>query len=71
MWIDLRTGIVDAGGAVALPLEQQGYDAAVLARSMLPQPQPLPPSVLEALKLYDAAVPGTVLALAQAVWGAL
>ena len=71
MWIDLRTGIVDAGGAVALPLEQQGYDAAVLARSMLPQPQPLPPSMQEALKLYNAAVPGTVAALAQAVWGAL
>jgi hypothetical protein len=71
MWIDLRTGIVDAGGTVALPLEQQGYDAAVLARSMLPQLLPLPPSVQEALKLYNAAVPGTVLALAQAVWGAL
>ena len=71
MWIDLRTGIVDAGEAVALPLEQQGYDAAVLARSMLPQPQPQPPSVQKALKLYNAAVPGTVLALAQAVWGAL
>ena len=71
MWIDLRTGIVDAGGMEALPLEQQGYDAAVLARSMLPQPLPLPPSVKEALKLYNAAVPSTVLALAQAVWGAL
>ena len=56
---------------MALPLEQQGYDAAVLARSMLPQLLPLPPSVQEALKLYNAAVPGTVLALAQAVWGAL
>lgn len=71
MWIDLRTGIVDAGEAVALPLEQQRYDAAVLARSMLPQPLPLPPSVQEALKLYNAAVPGTVMALAQAVCGAL
>ena len=71
MWIDLRTGIVGAGEAVPLPLEQQRYDAAALARSMLPQPQPLPPSVQEALKLYNAAVPGTVLALAQAVWDAL
>ena len=71
MWIDLRTGIVDAGGAVALPLEQQGYDAVTLARSMLPHPLPLPPSVQEALRLYNAAVPSTVLALAQAVWGAL
>lgn len=71
MWIDLHTGIVDAGEAVALPLEQQRYDAAVLARSMLPQPLPLPPSVQEALKLYNAAVPGTVMALAQAVCGAL
>ena len=72
MWIDLRTGIVDAGGAVALPLEQQGFDAAVLARSMLPlHPQPLPSPVQEALKLYNAAAPGTVAALAQAVWGAL
>jgi tRNA A-37 threonylcarbamoyl transferase component Bud32 len=70
MWIDLRTGIVKAGGAVALPLEQQAYDAAVLARSMIPQPLPLPPPVQEALKLYNAAVPSTVLALAQAVWGA-
>jgi len=52
-----------------LPLEQQGYDAAVLARSMLPQPQPLPPSLQEALTVPQ--VPGTVLALAQAVWGAL
>jgi hypothetical protein len=71
-WIDLRTGIVDAGGAAALPLEQQRFDAAVLARSMLPlHPQPLPPPVQEALKQYNAAAPGTVAALAQAVWGAL
>jgi len=71
LWIDLRTGIVDAGGAEALPLGQQKYDAAVLARSMLPHPQPLPPSVQEALELYNAAVPGTVVALARAVWCAL
>lgn len=69
-WIDLRTGIVDAEGAAALPLEQQGFDAAVLARSILPQPQTVPPSVQEALRLYNAAVPGTVAALARAVWGA-
>ena len=71
LWIDLRTGIVDAGGAAALPLDQQGYDATVLARSILPHPQPLPPSVREALTLYNAAVPGTVVALAQAVWDAM
>ena len=71
LWIDLRTGIVDAGGAAALPLDQQRYDAAVLARSILPHPQPLPPSVLEALTLYNAAVPDKVVALAQAVWGAM
>jgi len=40
MWIVLRTGIVKAGGAVALPLEQQGYDAVTPARSMLPHPHP-------------------------------
>jgi hypothetical protein len=68
MWIDLRTGIVEAGGAVALPLEQQACDAAVLAQSMISQPLPLPPPVQEALELYNAAVPGTVSALAQAVW---
>ena len=70
LWIDLRTGIVDSGRAAALPLEQQRYDAAVLARSILPHPQPLPPSVQEALKMYKAAVPETVSALSQAVWTA-
>ena len=70
MWIDLRTGIVDESGAASLPLEQQRYDAAVLARSMLPHLQLLPTTVQAALGLYDAAAPGTVGGLAKAVWGA-
>ena len=69
LWIDLRTSIVDEREMVTLPLEQQRYDAAVLARSILLHPQqPLPASVQEALTRYDAAVPGTVAALAQVVW---
>ena len=71
LWIDLRTGIVDAGEAGPLPLEQQGFDAAVLARSILPQDRPVPPSLQGALRLYNAALPGTVADLAQAVWDAL
>jgi hypothetical protein len=71
VWIDLRTGIVDAGGAAALPLAQQAFDAAVLARSILPPTLPLPPSVHDALRLYNASVPGTAAALAKAVWGAM
>jgi len=71
MWIDLRTGLVDAGRTEALPHQQQRYDAAVLARSILPQLQPLPSSVQDSLNLYDSAVPGTELALARKVWEAL
>ena len=70
LWIDLRTGFVEAEGGGPLPLEQQRRDAADLAQSVL-FPRPLPPSVAEALALYNAAVPGTVVALAQKVWGAL
>ena len=70
LWIDLRTGFVEAEGVGPLPLEQQRRDAADLAQSVL-FPRPLPPSVAEALALYNAAVPVTVVALAQKVWGAL
>jgi tRNA A-37 threonylcarbamoyl transferase component Bud32 len=71
LWIDLRTGIVGEEGGAELPLEQQQWDAEVLACSVLARPQALPQPVREALRLYNAAQPATAVALAKAVWRAL